>query len=131
MTDNNSNDNKYINCSRCRCKYINDDEHIDQDFGYSRLGERFKNCTKCRVSSRKKSIEFHCVDEPAQRRVKIAYSLNNAPRQFTRVRYAKDGIDNVQYELSEKMNDIRIANGLPRVNYTWDGLNFEDQSSES
>ena len=23
----------YIKCSKCRCKYINDDEHIKADFG--------------------------------------------------------------------------------------------------
>ena len=127
MTDNNSNDNKYINCSRCRCKYINDDEHIDQYFGYSRLGERFKNCTKCRVSSRNKSIEFHCVDEPAQQRVKISYSVNNAPRKHVRVRYAKYGcIDHIKDHMSEQMNNIREDHGLHRVNYTWDGLNFNE-----
>ena len=46
-------------------------------------------------------IGFHCVDEPAQQRVKISYSVNNAPRKFVRVRYAKYGIDNVHNELSE------------------------------
>ena len=40
--------NKYIKCSKCRCKYINNDEHVKNDFGYSRLNERFKTCVKCR-----------------------------------------------------------------------------------
>ena len=39
---------KYIQCSRCNCKYINDYDHIKSDFGYNRLEERYKNCTKCR-----------------------------------------------------------------------------------
>lgn len=39
---------KYIKCSKCRCKYINDDYHIDIDFGYNKLNERFKTCVKCR-----------------------------------------------------------------------------------
>ena len=39
---------KYIKCSKCRCKYINDDYHINIDFGYNRLNERFKTCVKCR-----------------------------------------------------------------------------------
>lgn len=43
---------KYIKCSKCRCKYINDDEHIKKDFGYNRLEERFKTCVKCRTYSR-------------------------------------------------------------------------------
>ena len=40
--------NKYIKCSRCHMKFINDDEHIKNDFGYNRLNERYKNCIKCR-----------------------------------------------------------------------------------
>ena len=47
MTEKGENDN-YIKCSRCTCKYINDDEHIKKDFGYNRLNERFKTCSKCR-----------------------------------------------------------------------------------
>ena len=39
---------EYIKCSRCKCKYINDDEHIKIDFGYTRLGKQFKTCNKCR-----------------------------------------------------------------------------------
>ena len=45
-------DNKYIKCSKC--KYINDDKHIKNDFGYNRLEERFKTCTKCRTKTNKK-----------------------------------------------------------------------------
>ena len=39
---------KHIKCSSCKSKYINDDEHIKNDFGYNRLEERFKTCVKCR-----------------------------------------------------------------------------------
>ena len=39
---------KYIKCSKCRCKYINDTEHIKNDFGYNRLNERYKTCVTCR-----------------------------------------------------------------------------------
>ncbi len=49
--------NKYITCSNCKCKYHNNDEYIKNDFGYNRLGERFKCCLKCRtraLNSRKK-----------------------------------------------------------------------------
>ena len=42
---------KYIKCAMCKCKYINDDEHIKTDFGYNRLNERFKCCVKCRGRS--------------------------------------------------------------------------------
>ena len=39
---------KYIKCSNCKCKYINDKAHILNDFGYNRLDERYKCCVKCR-----------------------------------------------------------------------------------
>ena len=40
---------KYIMCSKCRCLYINDDEHIKNDFGFNRLEERYKTCITCRT----------------------------------------------------------------------------------
>jgi DNA polymerase III epsilon subunit-like protein len=54
MTDT-SEDNNYIKCSKCRCKYINDDDHIKNDFGYNRLEQRFKTCVKCR--NKKKNVK--------------------------------------------------------------------------
>ena len=45
-------DIKYIKCSKCKCKYINDDEHIKDDFGYNRLNERYKTCLTCRTKKR-------------------------------------------------------------------------------
>ena len=47
MTEQNEQD-KYIKCKGCKCKYINDDEHIKKDFGYNRLGEKLKTCVNCR-----------------------------------------------------------------------------------
>ena len=47
MTENNKID-KYIKCSRCKRKYINENEHITRDFGYNRLEERYKTCVNCR-----------------------------------------------------------------------------------
>ncbi len=43
-----SKEKKYITCTKCKCKYINDEEHISRDFGYTRLEERYKTCVKCR-----------------------------------------------------------------------------------
>ena len=40
MTEQHGED-KYIKCSRCKCKYINDDNNIKNDFGFTRLNERF------------------------------------------------------------------------------------------
>ena len=42
---------KYVKCAMCKCKYINDEEHLEKAFGYNRLKERFKCCVKCRNRS--------------------------------------------------------------------------------
>ena len=42
---------KYIKCSKCNCKYNNDEESIKTYFGYNRLKERYKTCCKCRNKS--------------------------------------------------------------------------------
>ena len=52
------NNNKYIICSKCHMKYINDDEHIKHDFGYNRLNERYKNCMTCRTYNREQKANW-------------------------------------------------------------------------
>jgi len=42
----------YIKCTTCKCKFIDDDEHMKNDFGYTRLGDRYKCCVKCRDKAR-------------------------------------------------------------------------------
>ena len=44
-------DDKYIKCSRCVRKFINDDDHLKNDSGYNRLEERFKTCVQCRENN--------------------------------------------------------------------------------
>ena len=53
---------KYIKCSQCNCKYINDEENINTDFGYNRLKERYKTCCKCRDKKKQ-----YLNDNPKQR----------------------------------------------------------------
>ena len=48
MAEESKND-KYIMCRKCRSKYINDEEHISTDFGYTRFEEIYKTCVRCRV----------------------------------------------------------------------------------
>ena len=48
MTEESKTD-KYMICSICKCKYINDEEHISTDFGYTSLEELYKTCVKCRA----------------------------------------------------------------------------------
>ena len=45
-------DDKYIKCSNCRCKYNIDEEHIKADFGFNRLSVKYKTCLKRRGLSR-------------------------------------------------------------------------------
>ena len=47
-----SNKDQYIICSKCKRKYINDEEHIKQDFGYKRSEERYKTCVRCRARNK-------------------------------------------------------------------------------
>ena len=51
MTEKNG-ETTHIKCSKCKCQYINDDEHIKNDFGYSRLGKRYKTCATCRARTK-------------------------------------------------------------------------------
>ena len=50
---------KYIMCSKCKSKYINDEEHISNDFGYTRLEQRYKTCVRCRVRSKVTNKMYH------------------------------------------------------------------------
>jgi len=63
----------YISCCCCRCKYIDDDNHIKNDFGYNRLNERYKTCVKCR--KRKKEYRDNNFDK-IQEYSKQYYSNN-------------------------------------------------------
>ena len=43
---------RYIICSKCRSKYINDVEPINKDFGYTGLEEIYKTCVRCRARNK-------------------------------------------------------------------------------
>ena len=51
-------ENKYIKCSACKCKYLNDNETIKKEFGYTRLNVRLKTCVKCRDKHKIYMIEY-------------------------------------------------------------------------
>jgi len=57
MTDQNLVEN-VITCTRCHSKYHNTKESISKDFGYKRLGGRYKLCVKCRGNT---NIKECCV----------------------------------------------------------------------
>ena len=46
------NDDKHIKCFKCKCMYHNNDESIKDNFGFKRLGERYKVCVKCRTRAK-------------------------------------------------------------------------------
>ena len=58
-----SGDDKYIKCSKCKCKYINNDEHIKTDFGYNRLNKQYKTCMKCKTKTRKTNNLFDILPD--------------------------------------------------------------------
>ena len=58
MTEENNKD-QYVICSNCRCKNINDEEHINKDLGYTRLEERYKTCVKCRAKHKIKCKTYY------------------------------------------------------------------------
>ena len=76
--------NKYIICSDCRCKYVNDEEHINKDFGYTRLEGRYKTCVKCRAreqTTNKKNSEKAKECYEAHNEEKKEYRENNADKR--------------------------------------------------
>ena len=60
MAEESTND-KYIICSTYRSKYINDEEHTSNDFGYTRLHGIYKTSVRCRSRG---TVNY---DKPKQR----------------------------------------------------------------
>ena len=50
-------EDKYITCSKCKCKYLNSTFHVLKDFGYDRLERRYKTCKKCRAKKQITNIK--------------------------------------------------------------------------
>ena len=67
----------YIKCFACKCKYINDDDNIRNDFGYNRLNVRYKCCVKCRDKQNQDyKINGRAIND-AQRRCCVPCSICN------------------------------------------------------
>ena len=67
MTEQHS-DDKYIKCGRCKMKYLNNDDHIKNYFGYTRLNERYKTCLVCRMTRNEYHKQYNA--EHAEQRKK-------------------------------------------------------------
>ena len=50
---------KHMKCSKCRSKYINDEEHINNDLGYTRLEEIYKTCVRCKDRGKVNSKTYY------------------------------------------------------------------------
>ena len=53
------NDKTYINCSRCKMKYHNNDDSIKEHFGFTRFGEQFKTCIVCRTKRAQYHMDYY------------------------------------------------------------------------
>ena len=97
MTEN----KEYIMCSQCKCKYLNNDEHIKTDFGYTRLNTRFKTCYKCR--ERRK---------PASEETKAKQKQYNEEHKDTIVEYKNHRTLNQKIIICSKCGYEIKANGI-------------------
>ena len=76
---------------RCHMKFINDDEHIKNDFGYNRLNERYKQCVRCRTK-RTEYREAH-RDELREKQKEYYYEhkeeLNKKKMEYDKVYHSE------------------------------------------
>ncbi len=72
---------KYIKCSKCNCKYNNDEDSIKTNFGYTRLNERYKTCCKCR-NKHKQYQRLQCVKEQRKERESETLTCPHCNRNF-------------------------------------------------
>ena len=77
---------EYIKCVRCNMKFINDDSHIQIDFGYNRLNERYKQCVKCRCNK-------------AEYRAKMKDEIARTGRCIPKVKQAQDPSEIVECDV--------------------------------
>ena len=78
-------DDTYIKCSRCKCKYHNNDESIKDNFGFNRLGETYKCCVKCRKCRTQRRQELMRIADESNCAVYYCYRCykNKPPNDFT------------------------------------------------
>ena len=117
---------EHVKCSNCKCKSINEDEHIDIDFVYNRLGsvinlvlsveiEESKSVAKTERTFRKKEniiiiIKSYAVSNHAR----VFNKKNRQPADCetccTRCYKHKPLAEFGQYESSIKVDDVVYSN---------------------
>ena len=104
-------DDTYIKCSRCKCKYHNNDESIKDNLGFNRLDEQLKTCVKCR--NYRKQYQQDNFDKLAQR--KHQYWIDNKDTIHTQrqelIRTADESNGTVKY-------CNRCYNNKPVIDFT-------------
>ena len=73
-----SKNSKYIICSKCKCKYINDEEHINKDFGYTILEEKYKTCVRRRARGKMNDKTYY---DKHQKQIKQYYEDHKEERK--------------------------------------------------
>ena len=106
MTEEYKND-KYIICSGCTCKYINDEEHISNDFGYTRLEMRYKTCVRCRVRSKIKNKTYQEKHPEKSEKAKEHYEANKDYLKEQNKQYRENNADRLK-EYDRARNQIKI-----------------------
>ena len=104
MTEEDKN-NKHIICSGCRSKYINDEEHINKDFGYTRLEMRYKTCVKCRARKQIKNKVYH---EKHPEKAKEHYEAHKEEAKEYDKQYREKNADRLK-EYDRARNQIKLC----------------------
>ena len=97
---------KYITCSYCKFKYINDDKHINFDFGFNRRGHRYLTCTKCR-NRRKTLKDVYAItphyDVYHMANIRCRYTFNKT-RSEHRIGFKRIGYDTAHQQIVDWFN---------------------------
>ena len=103
MSEEGKND-KYIICSKCRSKYINDEEHINKDFGYTRLEDRYKTCVRCRARNK---INYKTYQEKHPEQIKERYETQKEEAKEYHKQYREKNADMLK-EYDRARDQIKI-----------------------
>ena len=95
-----TNKDKYIICSDCKCKYINDEEHISKDFGYTRLEEIYKTCVKCRA---RRKVNYDTYYEKYKEYSKQYYENNKEDVIVAAKTFYENNKEHIQQRKTEKI----------------------------
>ena len=90
MTADSGTEKMYINCSRCKLKYLNNEDSIKENFGYNRLNEMYKTCVNCR---KYKQDNREKILEQKREYAKIHYQNNKEELLEKGKRYREENKD--------------------------------------